>query len=197
MATIDQILAKFGVVTVMEAEFFPATATTLTAGTGLFTLDTLSISNLTQEGPVKMSKGGLNAEVVLRYGKTARLEMEDVVGRIEALKHLMGVRADDNDEPTKYFITDRFGGYYKIKGRTFVVNVDTGAREYVDIVINKFLPDSLFNLSMEAEGDLAVFNLAGEIFTDDCGIFYYIGAGAQGDCSQIAPLFEVEEPQGE
>jgi hypothetical protein len=271
--TIEQILTKFGVVTVMEAKFFPAD-TVLTWEDGvvqnqeLFELDTLSISNFTQEGPVKMSKGGLNAEVVFRYGKTARLEMEDVVGRIEALKHLMGVRAinteatidktvtekffaieyqtefvlanaikagqdifDDvivkvngvvattgftiNEDNRRiidatatfangdlveitylftgantpgYLVTDRFSGYYQIVGRTFVVNEGTGAREYVNFIVNKFLPDSLFNLSMEAEGDLAVFNLAGEIFTNDCGIFYEITKGGQGSCGTIAPL---------
>jgi hypothetical protein len=270
--TIEQILTKFGVVTVMEAKFFPADVVLTFDANGavqnqeLFELDTLSISNFTQEGPVKMSKGGLNAEVVFRYGKTARLEMEDVVGRIEALKHLMGVRAIDTEatinktvtekfiaaedqtefvlanaieagqdiddvivkvngevattgftietnrriiEATAtfangdlveitylftgantpgYLVTDRFSGYYQIVGRTFVVNEGTGAREYVNFIVNKFLPDSLFNLSMEAEGDLAVFNLAGEIFTNDCGIFYEITKGGQGSCGTIAPL---------
>jgi hypothetical protein len=276
--TIEQILTKFGVVTVMEAKFFPAEQGLTYDSNGvveqlpLFELDTLSISNFTQEGPVKMSKGGLNAEVVFRYGKTARLEMEDVVGRISALTNLMGVRERDTnativktatqkfiaaagqtefllDFPVKivdnnpvftvkiednngemipstdftvvnrlltydlgqdpaltegqiveivydydgantagYFVTDRFSGYYQIVGRTFVVNEGTGAREYVNFIVNKFLPDSLFNLSMEAEGDLAVFNLAGEIFTDDCGIFYEITKSGQGSCGAIAPL---------
>jgi hypothetical protein len=270
--TIEQILTKFGVVTVMEAKFFPANINLTYDNDGvveqlpLFELDTLSISNFTQEGPVKMSKGGLNAEVVFRFGKTARLEMEDVVGRISALTNLMGVRERDTnativktatqkfiaaagqvefllDFPVKsvdntpvftvkidsiastafdvvgrlltytdgqnpltegdiveivydyegantpgYFVTDRFSGYYKIVGRTFVVNEETGAREYVNFIVNKFLPDSLFNLSMEAEGDLAVFNLAGEIFTDDCGIFYEITKSGQGSCGAIAPL---------
>ena len=194
--TIELILTKFGVVTVMEAKFFPANEVLeftngVVTNTPLFELDTLSISNFTQEGPVKMSKGGLNAEVVFRFGKTARLEMEDVVGRIEALKHLMGVR-EGLDGPTgpvnKYFVTDRFSGYYQIVGRTFVVNEGTGAREYVNFIVNKFLPDSLFNLSMEAEGDLAVFNLAGEIFTNDCGVFYEITKGGQSDCAVIQPL---------
>jgi hypothetical protein len=269
--TIEQILTKFGVVTVMEAKFFPAEQGLTYDNNGvveqlpLFELDTLSISNFTQEGPVKMSKGGLNAEVVFRYGKTARLEMEDVVGRISALTNLMGVRAIDTnativktatqkfiaaagqvefllDFPVQivdntpvftvkidsitstafdvdgrlltytgqaaltegqiveivynyvgantpgYYVTDRFSGYYQIVGRTFVVNEGTGAREYVNFIVNKFLPDSLFNLSMEAEGDLAVFNLAGEIFTNDCGIFYEITKGGQGSCANIAPL---------
>jgi hypothetical protein len=258
--TIEQILTKFGVVTVMEAEFFAANVDIATSAP-LFKLDTLSISNFTQEGPVKMSKGGLNAEIVFRYGKTARIEMEDVVGRIDALKHLMGVRASSGTPGTKtvtekfvveagqeefiinnpyasglvvtvdgvtetsdftavadfrqvtyegdaltagqvvlitytfayntpdaFYITDKFGGYYQIKGRTFVANAETGAREYINIIIKKFLPDSLFNLSMEAEGDLAVFNLAGEIFTDDCGIFYEFTAGNGTTCNQIAAL---------
>lgn len=235
-ATLEQALARFGFVTVMKPVFTPI------GGGNSFELDTLRISNLTQEGPTKTAKGGLNAEVVLRYGKTMRLEMEDVIGRLPALRGLMGVENASTtpvvgkvdtfygDGVNKLFVldyapsttptsvvvagvttaayayndnilvldaapadnasvvvtynytaaesinvTEKFGGYFSIVGTTFVINQATGNREYIKITIHKFLPDSLFNVTMEAEGDFGVISIAGEMFTNDCGVFYTIG----------------------
>lgn len=275
-STLEQALARFGMVTVLEPTF---QALKKENGTWVddtaydpFTLDTLSISNFTQEGPTKVSKGGLNAEIVLRYGKTARLEMEDVVGRWEALTQLFGstisgeeggdttetpitevftttegqetldlkypIHLDtstytvvveefvsgsnswsaltedtdytaptEDDESIAFItlthepeagdryrvsytylrpdtvqlkVTDKFATMFEITGRTFVVNASTGEREFVNITIPKFLPDSLLNLTMEAEGDFGVMSLAGELFTDDCGTFYYFSLGDAG-----------------
>jgi hypothetical protein len=218
----------------MEPTFTPI------GGGDSFTLDTLRISNFTQEGPTKTAKGGLNAEVVMRFGKTARLEMEDVIGRIAVLRGLMGVEnvsttlvedfvdtfygdgsnkkfilshapstivsatvdgspatyaydgnilifdtAPDLNEPViitydyqaaeSIAVTEKFAGMFEIKGKTFVVNQSTGNREYIEITVHKFLPDSLLNVTMEAEGDFGVMNIAGELFTNDCGVFYTIG----------------------
>lgn len=252
MATLEQALARFGVVTVMEPTFIAMKKDSqgqwvddLTKPE--FKLETLRISNFTQEGPTKTAKGGLNAEVVMRYGKTARLEMEDVVGRIEVLTGLLGARlteagapgtaienftavagqkvfqlkrvatavtslkingvetATEVLDPTGRYVTvtdslsagalitvtythasydhlqftDKFEDMYRIEGRTFVVNQATGEREYINIFVHKFLPDSLFNMTMEAEGDFGVMNLAGELFTNDCGVFYEFTKGDQ------------------
>lgn len=259
MATIQSALARFGFVTVMDAYFFPANKsfdaiTDLTEleadGDLLFKLDTLRISNFTQEGPTKTAKGGINAETIFRYGKTARLEMEDVVGRIAALEKLMGIRAvtagSTADVPVldtftategqsefvlsqlpeaaptpvvklngveeahsitgqlltltaaasagevitveyeylaptvdSYQVTEEFEGSYSIFGRTFVINQETGDREYINIIIHKFLPDSLFNQTMEAEGDFGTIAMSGELFTNDCGVFYEFTTGYQ------------------
>lgn len=250
-ATLEQALARFGTVTVLEPTFYP-----LGSEDEIFTLDTLRISNFTQEGPTKTAKGGLNAEIVMRYGKTARLEMEDVVGRASVLRGLMGARNGDvgpatehvekffGDGETKTFvlkypvnavtitvngvnqttpgeeedvnlfnhegnivildtapaanvpviitynyaapesihITEKFNGMYEIKGRTFVINQYTGEREYIKITVHKFLPDSLLNLTMEAEGDFGVINIGGELFTNDCGVFYTIEKDDSNPC---------------
>lgn len=235
--TLEQALARFGTVTVLEPTFYPLGSE---IEFGSFTLDTLRISNFTQEGPTKTAKGGLNAEIVMRYGKTARLEMEDVVGRAAVLRGLMGAKngeaepssakvekffgdgetrtfvlkhptaaittitVDGDPEtafshdgrtvifnvapavnlpieitynygaPESLHITEKFNGMYRIEGRTFVINQSTGEREYVKITVHKFLPDSLLNLTMEAEGDFGVINIGGELFTNDCGVFYTI-----------------------
>ena len=84
MADLQTMLARFGFVTVMKPTFYE-----VGTGTPLFTIDSLRISNITQEGPSKTVKGGLYANTQMRYGKAMRLEMEDVVGRIEVLERLM------------------------------------------------------------------------------------------------------------
>src|SRR6056297_1217698 len=58
------------------------------AGTPLATIDSLSISNISQEGPRKEARGGLYAQPKVRYGKTMRLEMEDVLVNADALSAL-------------------------------------------------------------------------------------------------------------
>ena len=100
MADLKNILDRFGFVTVMEPEFYAiTTGTTYDApGALLFKIDSLRISNITQEGPTKEAKGGLYAETLMRHGKTMRIEMEDVVGRIKVLQHLMGAKSNRNKQ---------------------------------------------------------------------------------------------------
>jgi len=250
--TLEQALARFGVVTVMEPTF---QALKKVNGSWVddinfstITLDSLRISNFTMEGPTKTSKGGLNAETIFRYGKTARLEMEDVVGRIEVIKQMFGGQLTQAAAPStttyttvvqtteqkvfelpevaastaalellingatvaatldptlkyviagttvavagqeviitytrnnydKLAITEKFPTMFRIAGRTFVIAKDDGSRQFINIHINRFLPDGLLNLTMEAEGDFGVFNVAGELFTNDCGIFYEFSDG--------------------
>ena len=38
----------------------------------------------------------------MRYGKTMRLEMEDVVGRIEVLQYLMGSQGSQEELPALF-----------------------------------------------------------------------------------------------
>ena len=100
MASLRQALDRFGFVTVFNPTF-------KTQDGQSFTIDSLRISNLTQEGPTKTIKGGLYANTQMRYGKTVRLEMEDVVGRIDVLQHLMGANIIDGgavEEVTETFI---------------------------------------------------------------------------------------------
>ena len=95
MATLKQKFGDFAFVTVFNAKVYEADdfEANGTAATQLALLDSLSVSNFTQEGPNKTAKGGLYANTLLRYGKTMRLEMEDVIGRLEALEAFMGVES--------------------------------------------------------------------------------------------------------
>jgi len=237
MATLNEKLNKFAFVTVFNPTFYEKDDTSQSKP--LFQLDSLSISNFTQEGPNKTAKGGLYANTLLRYGKTMRLEMEDVIGKIDALENLMGVThtpgstsvskttelvagegdtefelvADsvelvevnnvDQEETTdytysastltlsspltegdivrvtytgdvaeRYSVTDRFASPKRIVGETFVVD-ENGNKNWINVVIPSFLPDSIFNQTMEAEGDFGVISIAGDIQANDCGEFYY------------------------
>ena len=245
MATLQQMLARFGFVTVMNPTFYEVGTSNV-----LFSIDSLRISNITQEGPTKTVKGGLYANTQMRYGKTMRLEMEDVVGRIEVLTELMGAKYSSAAAPTtvvetftaiagqtifavsrtaasvvsvelnngdldvtddytvngsevtlvvaasagdsiritytvapaseeKLQITDKFSPAVKIIGRTFVIDSATGNKSWVNIHIPNFLPDSVFEQTMEAEGDFGAMNIAGDILANECGVFYEFLVGDQ------------------
>lgn len=154
---------------------------TTTGATITFTADSLRMSNIATEGPTKTAKGGLHAKTQVRYGKTMRVEMEDVVINELELTHLFNVlTASTTTLPTpsdiltgSLVVKDTFPGPLEIQGRTFIVS-ETGQKEWVLFTIHKFLPDGLLNLTMEAEGDVGVLNMSGEV-QPLCGTFYSIG----------------------
>lgn len=159
------------------------------------TLDSLTMSNITQEGPEKETRGGIASEPIIRFRKTVRLEMEDVVVTPAALKALFGARVTtetvqtgDTQNPsskeiiTGFGVTDTFATMISLRGKTFVIERDTGERRWIDVTFNRFLPDSVFDMMMEAEGDLGVVNVAGELFPNDCGEYFTVGRIASGKC---------------
>lgn len=245
--SIQTKLANFAFVTVMNPTFY--VSNNGVKGNELFSLDSLRISNFTQEGPTKTYKAGLHANTVLRYGKKMRLEMEDVIGKIDALTALMGVvektagvpvpaevesflgdgvtktfylshtitsigsitvdSAANTDyafegnavmfkiapgnnlsiiityahTPTaSYAVTDLFNNAVYIEGTTFVINSTNGNKEWIKINIPNFLPDSLFNVTLESEGDFGVISIAGEIQPNECGEFYFLGDETNHTC---------------
>ena len=140
-----------------------------------FTLDSLRISNITQEGPIKEARGGQENMPIIRHGKTVRLEMEDVIMHDGALELFMGAKVDTANNVIE--ITEKFQNTpLVLVGETYTINKTTGEREYVKITFHKFIPDSIFDLTLESEGDVAVLNMAGELFSK-CGVFFSIGEG--------------------
>ena len=208
MADFTDILKRFGFVTVIEPKFYElkkANGDNITyqmikdditqfnlaekavpkSGVLLYpakvALDSLRVSNITQEGPTKSAKGGLHAKTQMRYGKTMRLEMEDVVGRIDVLENLMGAELKTNE----LLVTDKFAVAMRIIGRTFIIDSATGDKKWVEIHFPKFLPDSIFDLTLEAEGDFGAMNIGGELIPSECGLFYELRAGI--DPCVVAP----------
>jgi hypothetical protein len=80
-------------------------------------------------------------------------------------------------------MTDTFATMLTLRGKTYVVERATGARRWIDIIFNRFLPDSVVDIMMEAEGDLGVVNVAGELFPNNCGDYFIVGRVTNTDCS--------------
>lgn len=200
-ANLKAMLAKFGVVTVMnvklyDAKVFEYVNGTLTSGNGstddsdvgdyeagewdaksTFTkkdatedgdteadfiyLDTLKVSSINAEGPSKTATGGMAADTLLKYGKKFTVEMTDAMGRYDVLNELYG--SDISDGNDILAITDRFPGEKTLVGDTFVIDQKTGYKQPIHIVIPRFLGDGIFNLTMDAEGDVTTFDLNGDV----------------------------------
>ena len=130
-------------------------------------LDTLKTSNITEEGPTKTVTGGQNSSPLLKFGKTARLEMQDALGNAEALEALGGMTVEYVQKlgGTKIALHagDTFSGPRTILGESFFIDQATGAQVDVYILIYQFLPDSIFNLTQDAEGDATVFDMNGDL----------------------------------
>ena len=193
-AAFNQMIQRFGVVTVMNAYVWDKAAIDAILGEGkafedyfadeicdklkeditaavptyICKLDTLKTSNITQEGPTKTVTGGQNASPLLKFGKTARLEMQDALGNAEALEALGGMTVEYVDESLAtgriaVHAGDSFAGPKTILGETFFIDQATGAQIDVYILIYQFVPDSIFNLTQDAEGDATVFDMNGDL----------------------------------
>jgi len=144
--------------------------------TPIATLKYLKTANSTQEGPTKTITGGQNASPLIKYGKTARLEMQDALGNAEALEALTGLTVEyfrttvvtdgnyaDSKATDALHATTTFAGHKTIIGDTFIVDGNTGKQVPAYVIFYDFLSDSLFNLTQDAEGDATVFDMNGDL----------------------------------
>ena len=144
----------------------------------VFTLDTLKIANINQEGPTKTITGGQNADTLLKYGKTVTMEMQEALGRYDVLQEIYGVNYSDNHQIAAF--TDRFPSELTLVGTTFVIDQATGAKQPINVVIPRFLGDGIFNLTQDAEGDATVFDLNGNVLKFEGGTAGTTPASATG-----------------
>lgn len=206
--TFDEMLSNgFGIVTVMNARVFTKPIEELlkkgetevdlstlkahdivkdlitldnTTSVNYIKLDTLKIANINQDGPTKTITGGQTGSALLKYGKTATIEIQDALGRADALELLGGATVEtfekqtgESDAQTNTGIGegnlkvihfgDQFGGPKPILGESFFVDQKTGKQIKVYILIYEMLPDSIFNLTQDAEGDATVFDMNGSL----------------------------------
>lgn len=212
-ATFQDMIKRFGVVTVMNANVYDTSKLNVESwankkadailaevdlgeGSNAFLchLDTLKIANMTQEGPTKTVTGGQYSNPLIKFGKSARLEMQDALGDARALDALCGTVSEmaaanndlDYDQVYALHVTEDFNGPRTIIGDSFFIHQETGKQVKVKIVIYQFLPDSIFNLTQDAEGDATVFDMNGDLLTttirvstldgnyDEHGVFYSI-----------------------
>ena len=201
-ATFDSMIQRFGVVTVMNAKVYevvyngtiPATVDEILAmypeENALATLDTLKIANASQDGPDKTVTGGQYSNPLIKFGKSARLEMQDALGNNEALDALCGTVSEYREQTLETRIAlhvgEQFAGPKCIIGDSFFIEQKSGAQVPVKIIFYQFLPDSLFNLTQDPEGDATVFDMNGDLMTTiinvgdengesiNAGVFYSI-----------------------
>ena len=201
-ATFNSMIQRFGVVTVMNAKVYnvvyngttPATVDEILAmypeENALTTLDTLKIANVSQDGPDKTVTGGQYSNPLIKFGKSARLEMQDALGNNEALDALCGTVSEYREQTLETRIAlhvgEQFAGPKCIIGDSFFIEQKSGAQVPVKIIFYQFLPDSLFNLTQDSEGDATVFDMNGDLMTTiinvgdengesiNAGVFYSI-----------------------
>ena len=194
--TFAEMLKRFAIVTVMNAKVYDALSTEKSTGvyyspaeflaeveksgnTPLCTLDTLKIANVTMEGPSKTVTGGQYSNPLVKFGKSCRLEMQDALGNKDAIQALCGGIVDTAGKVLSF--GENFEGPKTIIGDTFFIDQKTGEQVKVKIIFYSFLPDSLFNLTQDAEGDATVFDMNGDLMTtlvtidtSTTGVFYSI-----------------------
>lgn len=205
------MMQGFGVVTVMNAKVYAFDSAIMNGKTPyeivaalknpLCELDTLKISNVTVEGPSKTISGGRYANPLIKFGKTARLEMQDALGHIDAIDNLCGSIAERAGTETGNYIGlhvgEDFNKAVTIVGETFFISKETQQQVPVKIIFYQFMPDSIFNLTQDAEGDAAVFDMNGDLLatevqigttagtTNPHGLFYSI----------LDPEYKVQQGQ--
>lgn len=198
-ANFNTMIQRFGVVTVMNADVYPVEYATSVTETktpeeilALYTpekslchLDTLKIANAPMEGPTKTVTGGQYSNPLIKFGKSARLEIQDALGNSEALDALCGTitvydTGTDDAAATDGYTTavknkdkgrislnvgENFVGEKCIIGDSFFIDQKSGQQVPVKIIFYNFLSDSLFNLTQDAEGDATVFDMNGDLMT--------------------------------
>lgn len=189
----------FGIVTVMNAKVYEAPEANVFAnstpytiisqlGNPLCELDTLKIANVTQEGPTKTITGGKYSNALVKYGKTARLEMQDALGRAKAIEALCGgIRewgtGDADKKTTGLHFGEDFQRPKTIVGESFFIDRATGKQIDVYVIFYQFSPDSIFNLTQDAEGDASVFDMNGDLLTTEVLI------GTEGNTEELHGVF--------
>ena len=180
--TFQEMIQRFGVVTVMNVDVYEgptdlaaweemnAAEIILSLSDPLCHLDTLKIANATQEGPTKTVTGGQYSNPLIKFGKSMRLEMQDALGRADALDALCGTvsemdQKDQYDTVYAVHVTEDFNGPKTLVGDTFFIDQKSGQQVKAKIIFYQFLPDSILNLTQDAEGDATVFDMNGDLLT--------------------------------
>lgn len=183
LASFNDMIKRFGVVTVMDVKVYDVLDEDITGlkaneiigkytSKPLCILDTLKVTNVTEDGPDKTVTGGKFNNPLIKFGKSARLEMQDALGNAEALQAIGGAVVEsfgsskDIEKGASNVIvhfSEDFGGPKTLIGESFFIDQRTGSQVPVKVIFYQFLPDSLTNLSMDAEGDATVFDLNGDL----------------------------------
>ena len=189
-ASFDSMMRNgFGIVTVINAKVYDAPATSVLKGLTAYgvydqyknaeylcEIDTFKIANVTEEGPSKTVTGGQYSNPLIKFGKSARLEMQDALGRAEVIDALCGgIMETEGGVITGLHFGEDFVGPKMIIGDSFFIDRKTGQQVKVKIIFYQFLPDSIFNLTQDAEGDATVFDMNGDLLTTEILVGQKVG----------------------
>ena len=188
-STFNQMMKAFGVVTVMNAhvyelddacKFQEKTAEQIRdhyknlgedSPKHLAFIDTLKVANISVDGPNKTVTGGQYSNPLIKFGKSARLEMQDALGRADAIEAFGGAineyKEDSFTNVVAMHVTEDFAPTRLIIGESFFIDRKTGRQVKVDIIFYQVLPDSIFNLTQDPEGDASVFDMNADLLTTE------------------------------
>ena len=100
--------------------------------------------------------------------------MQDALGNVDAIDALCGgvtEYAEGSSDTTRTIDALHFGedfnGPRTIIGESFFIDQPTGQQVPVKVIFYQFLPDSIFNLTQDAEGDATVFDMNGDLLTTE------------------------------
>ena len=197
----------FGIVTVMNARVYdpiefshtdlktPKEIIDSYTGEPLCELKTLKVANVTQEGPNKTVTGGQYSNPLIKFGKSARLEMQDALGNAKAIEALGGATIGYTDSNktviSALHFSEEFAGPKTIIGESFFIDQKSGRQVPVKIIFYQFLPDSIFNLTQDAEGDATVFDMNGDLLTTDVKLFT-----DEVNYVKLGLFYSIVEPEG-
>ena len=198
----------FGIVTVMNAKVYdpitfshddlktPKEIIDSYTGTPLCELKTLKVANVTQEGPSKTVTGGQYSNPLIKFGKSARLEMQDALGNARTLEALGGATIGYSDsnktQISALHFSEEFAGPKTIIGDSFFIDQKSGRQVPVKVIFYQFLPDSIFNLTQDAEGDATVFDMNGDLLTTDVKLYTDVDTTVK-----LGLFYSIVEPEEE
>lgn len=212
----NKMLQRFGVVTVMNARIYNVKEDAFDgtkkvddildlylAEEPVARLDTLKVANVTVDGPDKTVTGGQYNNPLIKFGKTATIEMQDALGNASALEALCGGLIEafgasldgwkSEQNTVALHFDEGFASAKTIIGDSFFIDQESGQQIPVTIIFYQVLPTSVFNLTQDSEGDATVFDMNGDLLTTNIlvgtegtaatnmvhGVFYSIVPGVK------------------
>lgn len=141
----------------------------IVAGTPLFVLDTLKVSNIENTAEQAEAKGGKgNAPLIIwDYGREINITLQDAVMTMETLS--MMFEGDAKSSSNEIVISaNTFPGTYTVVGKTFARDM-SGKDSLFTWYVPKAKVNSEVTLTMEAEGDPTVFDMTLRVLRDKDG----------------------------
>lgn len=177
--------------------------------THLCKLNYLKASNVQMEGPTKEVTGGWNNKSLLKYGKTATMEITNALGQADALEAFNGAviehfgtgdtpdKADFKTEGRSHIIhvTDSFSGPKLLVGETYFVQQSTGEQIKVKIIFWNFVSNDVFNLSLSPDGDATTFDCSGTLNVAEIAVGKE-GASTDTDIVPVKEFFSILPADG-